>query len=121
MDVQLACILTGHLLVLVQGILLQIFSKPLSDRPTVFIEIIQRIGCEREVRAEHHLLPGFGTANSLFACCVLVVVPFVKQFETPVGAGRGTRWAHADRAGRRLRRVWQGQLHSPIQVDRGNT
>jgi 4-hydroxyphenylpyruvate dioxygenase len=32
-----------------QGILLQIFSKPLSDRPTVFIEIIQRIGCEREV------------------------------------------------------------------------
>ena len=25
--------------------LLQIFSKPLSDRPTVFIEIIQRIGC----------------------------------------------------------------------------
>jgi hypothetical protein len=35
----------------VQGVLLQIFSKPLSDRPTVFIEIIQRIGCEREVRA----------------------------------------------------------------------
>ena len=34
-----------------QGILLQIFSKPLSDRPTVFIEIIQRIGCEREVAA----------------------------------------------------------------------
>lgn len=33
----------------VQGILLQIFSKPLGDRPTVFIEIIQRIGCEREV------------------------------------------------------------------------
>jgi 4-hydroxyphenylpyruvate dioxygenase len=32
-----------------QGILLQIFSKPLSDRPTVFIEIIQRIGCEHEV------------------------------------------------------------------------
>ena len=28
-----------------QGVLLQIFSKPLSDRPTVFIEIIQRIGC----------------------------------------------------------------------------
>lgn len=32
-----------------QGILLQIFSKPLSDRPTVFVEIIQRIGCERQV------------------------------------------------------------------------
>ena len=28
-----------------QGVLLQIFSKPLGDRPTVFVEIIQRIGC----------------------------------------------------------------------------
>jgi len=28
-----------------QGTLLQIFTKPLGDRPTVFIEIIQRIGC----------------------------------------------------------------------------
>ena len=28
---------------------MQIFSKPLSDRPTVFVEIIQRVGCEREV------------------------------------------------------------------------
>ncbi|OIW16305.1 hypothetical protein TanjilG_19021 [Lupinus angustifolius] len=28
-----------------QGTLLQIFTKPLGDRPTVFIEIIQRVGC----------------------------------------------------------------------------
>ncbi|VVA90205.1 unnamed protein product [Arabis nemorensis] len=28
-----------------QGTLLQIFTKPLGDRPTIFIEIIQRIGC----------------------------------------------------------------------------
>eukprot|EP00252_Welwitschia_mirabilis_P000880 TRINITY_DN1086_c0_g1_i1.p1 TRINITY_DN1086_c0_g1~~TRINITY_DN1086_c0_g1_i1.p1 ORF type:complete len:434 (+),score=30.41 TRINITY_DN1086_c0_g1_i1:57-1358(+) len=28
-----------------QGVLLQIFTKPLGDRPTIFIEIIQRIGC----------------------------------------------------------------------------
>ena len=28
-----------------QGVLLQIFTKPCSDRPTFFIEIIQRIGC----------------------------------------------------------------------------
>ncbi|GLC38696.1 hypothetical protein PLESTB_000591400 [Pleodorina starrii] len=32
-----------------QGVLLQIFTKPLGDRPTVFIEIIQRVGCLREV------------------------------------------------------------------------
>ncbi|PNH07462.1 4-hydroxyphenylpyruvate dioxygenase [Tetrabaena socialis] len=32
-----------------QGVLLQIFTKPLGDRPTVFIEIIQRVGCMREV------------------------------------------------------------------------
>jgi 4-hydroxyphenylpyruvate dioxygenase len=34
-----------------QGVLLQIFTKPLGDRPTVFIEIIQRIGCMHEVAA----------------------------------------------------------------------
>lgn len=28
-----------------EGILLQIFTKPLGDRPTLFLEIIQRIGC----------------------------------------------------------------------------
>eukprot|EP00955_Chlamydomonas_euryale_P026788 282402-Chlamydomonas_euryale.AAC.1 len=28
-----------------QGVLLQIFTKPLGDRPTVFIEIIERVGC----------------------------------------------------------------------------
>ncbi|XP_023768795.1 4-hydroxyphenylpyruvate dioxygenase [Lactuca sativa] len=28
-----------------EGTLLQIFTKPLGDRPTIFIEIIQRIGC----------------------------------------------------------------------------
>ena len=29
-----------------QGVLLQIFTKPISDRPTLFFEIIQRVGCE---------------------------------------------------------------------------
>ncbi|PWA65788.1 4-hydroxyphenylpyruvate dioxygenase [Artemisia annua] len=28
-----------------QGTLLQIFTKPVGDRPTIFIEIIQRVGC----------------------------------------------------------------------------
>jgi 4-hydroxyphenylpyruvate dioxygenase len=28
-----------------QGVLLQIFTKPVGDRPTIFVEIIQRIGC----------------------------------------------------------------------------
>jgi len=31
-----------------QGTLLQVFTKPLGDRPTVFIEIIQRVGCSLE-------------------------------------------------------------------------
>lgn len=31
-----------------EGVLLQIFTKPLGDRPTLFIEIIQRIGCVLE-------------------------------------------------------------------------
>lgn len=32
-----------------QGILLQIFTQPVSDRPTVFLEIIQRLGCVKEL------------------------------------------------------------------------
>ena len=34
-----------------QGVLLQIFTTPLGDRPTVFLEVIQRIGCMREREA----------------------------------------------------------------------
>lgn len=55
-----------------QGVLLQIFTKPLSDRPTVFIEIIQRIGCMYESSAAECSQPvlqqaggcgGFGKGN----------------------------------------------------------
>ena len=35
-----------------QGVLVQIFTKPLGDRPTVFIEIIQRVGCARAPEPE---------------------------------------------------------------------
>jgi 4-hydroxyphenylpyruvate dioxygenase len=31
-----------------EGVLLQVFTKPIGDRPTFFIEIIQRIGCQFE-------------------------------------------------------------------------
>jgi len=31
-----------------QGVLLQVFTKPIGDRPTAFLEIIQRIGCDRD-------------------------------------------------------------------------
>jgi len=31
-----------------QGVLLQVFTKPLGDRMTVFIEVIQRVGCDRD-------------------------------------------------------------------------
>ena len=31
-----------------QGVLLQVFSKPIGDRPTAFLEIIQRIGCNKD-------------------------------------------------------------------------
>ena len=35
-----------------EGYLLQLFTKPVQDRPTLFIEIIQRKGCQ-----------GFGKGN----------------------------------------------------------
>jgi len=55
-----------------QGVLLQIFTKPLSDRPTVFVEIIQRVGClktrecpvtAREVKYQAGGCGGFGKGN----------------------------------------------------------
>lgn len=32
------------------GVILQVFTKPVGDRPTLFFEIIQRIGCAFEPR-----------------------------------------------------------------------
>ncbi|KAL6041126.1 4-hydroxyphenylpyruvate dioxygenase [Balamuthia mandrillaris] len=61
-----------------QGTLLQIFTKPLGDRPTIFIEIIQRLGCnitkkkkveeegklvEKEVVMQKGGCGGFGKGN----------------------------------------------------------
>lgn len=43
-----------------EGVLLQIFTKPLGDRPTLFIEIIQRIGCIIE---DHDLDQGVDSAR----------------------------------------------------------
>jgi len=50
-----------------QGVLLQVFTKPLGDRPTAFIEIIQRIGCNKDATGKE--IPqasgcgGFGKGN----------------------------------------------------------
>lgn len=66
-----------------QGVLLQIFTKPVGDRPTIFLEIIQRVGCMREV-APHVIeqaggCGGFGKGNfsELFKS--------IERFETAAG------------------------------------
>jgi 4-hydroxyphenylpyruvate dioxygenase len=51
-----------------EGILLQIFTKPIGDRPTLFFEIIQRIGClytseGAETQVERSGCGGFGKGN----------------------------------------------------------
>lgn len=52
-----------------EGILLQIFTKPIGDRPTFFFEIIQRVGCmykldeESGVTLERPGCGGFGQGN----------------------------------------------------------
>ncbi|ERN14877.1 hypothetical protein AMTR_s00032p00156310 [Amborella trichopoda] len=50
-----------------QGTLLQIFTKPLGDRPTIFIEIIQRLGCMlKDEQGNDYQKPacgGFGKGN----------------------------------------------------------
>lgn len=50
-----------------QGVLLQVFTKPLGDRPTIFCEIIQRIGCDKDDNGEEKPQAagcgGFGKGN----------------------------------------------------------
>jgi 4-hydroxyphenylpyruvate dioxygenase len=55
-----------------EGILLQIFTKPIGDRPTFFFEIIQRVGCQYAPDAQDDALRimlerpgcgGFGQGN----------------------------------------------------------
>lgn len=50
-----------------QGTLLQIFTKPVGDRPTIFIEIIQRVGCMlKDVKGKEYQkggCGGFGKGN----------------------------------------------------------
>lgn len=43
-----------------QGILLQIFTKPLGDRPTVFFEIIERVGCMLDISGRLEQAAGCG-------------------------------------------------------------
>lgn len=45
-----------------QGVLLQIFTRPVGDRPTLFLEIIQRIGCDIDVdgKTKKEQAPGCG-------------------------------------------------------------
>lgn len=54
-----------------EGVLLQIFTKPIGDRPTFFFEIIQRIGCKyapegsesNDIMLERPGCGGFGQGN----------------------------------------------------------
>jgi 4-hydroxyphenylpyruvate dioxygenase len=67
-----------------QGTLIQIFTKPLGDRPTAFIEIIQRIGCDTdpETKAKVEQAPGcggFGKGN--FGELFKSIEEFEKTFE----------------------------------------
>ncbi|KAI3940177.1 hypothetical protein MKW92_019674 [Papaver armeniacum] len=50
-----------------QGVLLQIFTKPVGDRPTILLEIIQRIGCMEQDEEGNTIqrggCGGFGKGN----------------------------------------------------------
>jgi len=51
-----------------EGLLLQIFTKPIGDRPTFFIEIIQRVGCQYTPEGSDEVMErsgcgGFGQGN----------------------------------------------------------
>mmetsp|Transcript_28776 Transcript_28776/g.77464 ORF Transcript_28776/g.77464 Transcript_28776/m.77464 type:complete len:426 (+) Transcript_28776:134-1411(+) len=63
-----------------QGVLLQVFTKPVGDRATIFLEIIQRVGCMPEDGGEQlGGCGGFGKGNfhELFRA--------IEEYETKAG------------------------------------
>ncbi|KAG6417024.1 hypothetical protein SASPL_124465 [Salvia splendens] len=70
-----------------QGTLLQIFTKPIGDRPTIFIEIIQRIGCmmkdEEGKMYQKGACGGFGKGN--FSELFRSIEEFEKMLEAKMG------------------------------------
>jgi 4-hydroxyphenylpyruvate dioxygenase len=48
-----------------EGVLLQLFTKPVGDRPTFFFEIIQRIGCVMEQNNNEETEDTTSTAPSM--------------------------------------------------------
>jgi 4-hydroxyphenylpyruvate dioxygenase len=66
-----------------EGILLQVFTKPIGDRPTFFVEVIQRVGClhrpdeESEEVLERPGCGGFGQGNfrELFKAIEVMLQP----------------------------------------------
>ena len=67
--------------------LLQIFTKPIGDRSTLFLEIIQRIGCTRDeatnaLVAQRPGCGGFGKGNfhELFRA--------IEEYETRAGINK---------------------------------
>jgi 4-hydroxyphenylpyruvate dioxygenase len=73
-----------------EGVLLQIFTKPIGDRPTFFCEIIQRMGCTFTPEGSSAVLErpgcgGFGKGN------------FRELFKAiEVSAGDGMRSSRSD-------------------------
>jgi 4-hydroxyphenylpyruvate dioxygenase len=68
-----------------QGVLLQVFTKPVGDRATLFLEVIQRIGCDDGQRAEQAGgCGGFGKGNfhELFRA--------IEDYETKAGINVNT-------------------------------
>ena len=70
-----------------QGVLLQIFTKPVGDRSTLFLEIIQRVGCDKDpatncMIAQKPGCGGFGKGNfhELFRA--------IEEYETRAGINK---------------------------------
>lgn len=73
-----------------KGVLLQIFTRPVGDRPTLFMEIIQRIGCTLtptgEVQEQSGGCGGFGKGN--FSELFKSIENFEKQQESAAERSR---------------------------------
>ena len=70
-----------------QGVLLQVFTKPVGDRPTLFLEIIQRIGCDVDEAGQHKEPTGGCGGKSIKSLCYLIQFNLI--FPILLGFGKG--------------------------------
>lgn len=84
------------------GYLLQIFTKPVQDRPTVFLEVIQRHNHQVRAPLDRSLLRGIGNIKHLIVLPMKHLMHVLMYFSPGLWRRelQGSFWSHRSRTAR---------------------